>query len=158
MYNLVCEEGIEARIAQLVADKRAVFSGLFDGTTDEVRPDGASSFLARVEKLIEPANASAAQALPASPAPLPEEELAEDWAPPLTGPAADPVALGREPDAPVVAAPAAATPVALATLFGQVTIRPSGEGRVSIDAPKEVATQLAAMLAGMARMFEEAGR
>ena len=54
VYNLVSEEGIESRIAQLVEDKRAVFRGLFDGTTDEVRPGAAGSFLARVERLIEP--------------------------------------------------------------------------------------------------------
>jgi hypothetical protein len=53
VYNLVTEQGIEARIAGLVATKRALFSGLFDGTTDEVQFEGGrSSFLMDVEKLV----------------------------------------------------------------------------------------------------------
>ncbi|MBK8690978.1 MAG: DEAD/DEAH box helicase [Deltaproteobacteria bacterium] len=54
VYNLVSEEGIEARIATLVAQKRAVFSSLFDGTTDEVRFEGSASFLESVRKIVEP--------------------------------------------------------------------------------------------------------
>jgi SNF2 family DNA or RNA helicase len=54
VYNLVCEGSIESRIAGLVGAKQALFSGLFDGTTDEVRFEAASSFLTRVERLVEP--------------------------------------------------------------------------------------------------------
>jgi hypothetical protein len=53
VYNLVCEEGIETRIASLVERKRAVFSGLFDGSTDEVVFDGQTSFLENVKALVE---------------------------------------------------------------------------------------------------------
>ena len=48
--------------------------------------------------------------------------------------------------------------MSLPPLLGQVTMRPAEGGRVTIEAPREVATQLAAMLSGMARMFEQAGR
>jgi hypothetical protein len=54
VINLVTEYGIEARIAALVGNKRALFSGLFDGTTDAVRFDGPSNFLSHVEQLVEP--------------------------------------------------------------------------------------------------------
>jgi hypothetical protein len=54
VVNLVAEEGIESRIAALVANKQAVFSTLFDGTSDEVLFDGKSSFLEGVKKLVEP--------------------------------------------------------------------------------------------------------
>jgi superfamily II DNA or RNA helicase len=54
VYNLVTEQGIEARIAALVATKKALFGGLFDGTTDTVRFEGKASFLADVEKLVAP--------------------------------------------------------------------------------------------------------
>ena len=37
VYNLVTEDGIEARIAELVGNKQALFTGLFDGTSDAVR-------------------------------------------------------------------------------------------------------------------------
>jgi hypothetical protein len=54
VINLVTEYGIEARIAGLVGNKHALFSGLFDGTTDAVRFDGPSSFIGDIERLVEP--------------------------------------------------------------------------------------------------------
>jgi SNF2 family DNA or RNA helicase len=41
VYNLVAEDGIEGRIAQLLERKQAIFSSLFDGTSDEVVLDGS---------------------------------------------------------------------------------------------------------------------
>jgi hypothetical protein len=55
VYNLVCEEGIESRIAFLVGSKQAFFKGLFDGDTDTVNFGEAGNFLARVHKLVDPA-------------------------------------------------------------------------------------------------------
>jgi hypothetical protein len=54
VYNLVTEEGIEANIAKLVGQKSAVFSSLFDGTSNEVIFDGQASFMEGVKKLVEP--------------------------------------------------------------------------------------------------------
>ncbi len=55
VYNLVCETGIESRIAALVGSKQAFFKGLFDGDSDTVDFGQASNFLAKVKKLYEPA-------------------------------------------------------------------------------------------------------
>ena len=55
VYNLVCEEGIESRIADLVGSKQAFFKGLFDGESDTVNFGQSSNFLAKVQKLYEPA-------------------------------------------------------------------------------------------------------
>ncbi len=55
VYNLVCEQGIESRIAALVGSKQAFFKGLFDGDSDTVDFGQASNFLAKVQKLYEPA-------------------------------------------------------------------------------------------------------
>ncbi|MGC8642847.1 MAG: helicase-related protein, partial [Isosphaeraceae bacterium] len=63
VYNLICEEGIEARIADLVGNKQAFFKGLFDGDSDSVKFDQAGSFLARVQKLYDPATLAAATAV-----------------------------------------------------------------------------------------------
>ena len=60
VYNLVCEQGIESRIADLVGNKQAFFKGLFDGDSDTVKFDQAGSFLARVRKLYDPATLAAA--------------------------------------------------------------------------------------------------
>src|SRR5262249_28057054 len=55
VYNLVCEQGIESRIAGLVGSKQAFFKGLFDGDTDTVDFGQSASFLAKVQKLYDPA-------------------------------------------------------------------------------------------------------
>src|SRR3954451_24463301 len=49
VYNLICEEGIESRIAGLVGSKQAFFKGLFDGDSDSVQFEHSGSFLSRVE-------------------------------------------------------------------------------------------------------------
>ena len=55
VYNLVCEQGIESRICALVGSKQAFFKGLFDGDSDSVQFGQSSNFLAKVQKLYEPA-------------------------------------------------------------------------------------------------------
>lgn len=52
VYNLVTEEGIEARIAELLGSKKALFTGLFDGDSNEIRFDQSGSFLAKIERLL----------------------------------------------------------------------------------------------------------
>ena len=63
VYNLVCEQGIESRIADLVGNKQAFFKGLFDGDSDTVKFDQSGSFLSRVRKLYDPATLAAATAV-----------------------------------------------------------------------------------------------
>jgi superfamily II DNA or RNA helicase len=62
VYNLVCEYGIEARIAALVGSKQAFFKGLFDGDSDAIQFEQASNFMARVQKMYEPASVEAVAA------------------------------------------------------------------------------------------------
>ena len=59
VYNLVCEQGIESRIAALVGSKQAFFKGLFDGDSDTVDFGQSSGFLAKIQKLYEPATIEA---------------------------------------------------------------------------------------------------
>src|SRR6195952_6179944 len=54
VYNLVTEDGIEGRIAKLLEQKQAVFSTLFDGTSDEVKFEGQGGFVERVRQMINP--------------------------------------------------------------------------------------------------------
>jgi superfamily II DNA or RNA helicase len=53
VYHLVCEDGIEGRIAQLVANKSALFDAVFDGTSDDVSFEHGSSFLHRMKELVD---------------------------------------------------------------------------------------------------------
>ena len=78
VYNLVAEDSIEAKIAELVARKKAVFTSLFDGTTDEVKFDGSSSFLETVRKIVEPVEVPSAtedEQPPPAEAPAPRTEV-----------------------------------------------------------------------------------
>jgi hypothetical protein len=50
---LVTQGTIETRITDLIAQKRAVFEALFDGTSDEVRFDESSSFMTQVREAVQ---------------------------------------------------------------------------------------------------------
>jgi len=110
VYNLVSEQGIEARISDLVADKKALFSGLFDGTTDEVHFDSAGSFLSRVERIVEKPEVveSAPESEEADPDAPPEaaEVVPEVVSAPEQAEAAPPTVTEAVPE--VASAPAAA--------------------------------------------------
>ncbi len=86
VYNLVCEQGIESRIAALVGSKQAFFKGLFDGDSDTVDFGQSSNFLAKVQKLYEPATLAAVSAtgnVADADADLAETELDDDVADPF---------------------------------------------------------------------------
>lgn len=63
VFNLVSEDGIESRIAQIVAGKKAVFDGLFDGASDEVSLDGEGSLLESARKLVDASDVETALAM-----------------------------------------------------------------------------------------------
>jgi hypothetical protein len=186
IYNLVSETGIEARIAGLVADKRALFTGLFDGSSNEVTFEGSGSFLSRVEKIVAPMPPAEAvidletegddveTEMPLSPEPT--EENAGDAG---IARAADlPPALAQTTnEAQVDSAPAAPSSIAASTvipeeapsaaelaaprldiqgirqLVSQVRIQPKADGGITIDAPREAAATLGALLSELARML-----
>ena len=52
--RLTDQLGPGARIADLVGSKKAFFTGLFDGTTDEVAFERCGSFLSRIERIVTP--------------------------------------------------------------------------------------------------------
>jgi hypothetical protein len=60
VYNLVSEQGIESRIADLVGSKQAFFKGLFDGDSDTVDFGQSAGFLSKVQKLYDAATLAAA--------------------------------------------------------------------------------------------------
>jgi hypothetical protein len=150
VYNLVSEQGIEARIATLVATKRALFSGLFDGTTDEVQFEGGrSSFLLDVEKLVPEVPDLGRAAV---------EDKGDDGAA-ESGEAAEPERGDAPPMAPVPSAdsyqhgPAAAVTPSVAGLFAAVRVERTAAGGVRLEAPPEAAASLVALFEGMARLL-----
>jgi SNF2 family DNA or RNA helicase len=161
VYNLMSEESIEARIARLVADKRALFTGLFDGESDAVSFDRSGSFLAGLERLFEEVAAPERDGEDAE-AEVAEEaaidallEGADDAA------AAEPPARSELPPAPprgesVTAARSSAGE--LARLLASLEIQKTAEGAVRIEAPPEAAAALSALFVGLARMLQDASR
>ena len=151
VYNLVSQPGIESRIAELVGSKQALFTGLFDGTTDEVVFDRSGSFLSRIERIVVPA---------ISPAPARAEDasVAEDDGAEREIEAT--VAAGDESrDAALATAPDPAdSAAAIRDLVAGVTVRRTASGGLVIEAPPETASTLGALFSGMAQLLQAAAR
>ena len=156
VYNLVSEASIEARIAALVSGKKALFTGLFDGDSDEVRFDRSGSFLARLEQIVEPVQVPD---LPENRDGAEDTDAADREVDGMVGAAdesQDVVAAGAAaPSAQVVSAPAAVLPSAaeVKSLFSALEIRRTERGGISIEAPPEAAATLAALFEGMASLL-----
>ena len=149
VYNLVGEPGIESRIADLVGSKRALFNGLFDGTTDAVVFERSGGFLSRIERIVAPA---------LGPVPPRGREAAEAEDDPAEREIEALVTAGDESgDAPAPAAPDATPSAAdVQRLFSGLTVQRTGRGGLVIEAPPETASTLAALFGGMAQLLQAA--
>jgi hypothetical protein len=163
VYNLVTEQGIEARIAALIATKKALFGGLFDGTTDSVRFEGQGSFLSDIEKLVAPLPDLPAAAAPPLNA---DDETDAHESPPgadsgLDAALADALpgeaSLGRAaaPSAPArnadhaQAATRGEPPKEVAELLRALQVTRAPDGTVTISAPPGTADALLSLLQGL---------
>jgi superfamily II DNA or RNA helicase len=176
VYNLVCEQGIESRIATLVGSKQAFFKGLFDGESDTVDFGQASNSLAKVQKLYEPAaleavastgnvadeDADGAETSLDNEVPDPFAELIDAGdesrdqgiVPSANGDAAapfEPVESSTPEQHRAVAAMTASGEVR--EFFSKLAVRREPSGKVVIEAPAEAASNLAALFEGMASLL-----
>jgi superfamily II DNA or RNA helicase len=158
VYNLVNEYGIESRISTLVGVKQALFSGVFDGTTDEVRFEAAGSFASRVERLVEPdimAQPPPRAALAALPTSTDgEDEAADDGAGADDERAED----GRadspaERDSPTSAVHRSMTTPSTQDLLAGVRVERTESGGLRIEAPPEAAQWMATAFEAMAMLM-----
>ena len=153
VYNLVNEYGIESRIATLVGVKQALFSGVFDGTTDEVRFESAGSFASRIEKLVEPgvlAQAPERVAIAALPETTDNEEDASEEGGLDGDIAGDAPTSGVQPS--VVSAPAS-SPSPAENMLAGVRIERTETGALRIEAPPEAAQWMATAFEAMAMLM-----
>ncbi len=166
VYNLVSERSIEARIAGLVSDKTALFKGLFDGTSEEVRFDRDGRFLASIERLLggvevpgvddpEAVEDAGEQAEAAGEAALDElieaaDERRDDALEDATG--GPPRGEARASDV-EAALPA---PAEIGALFAALEITPQPDGGIKLAAPPEVVSTFTAVLRGLADVLENA--
>ncbi len=155
VYNLVSQDCIEARIANLVADKKQLFRGLFEGTSDEVIFEGSASFMAGLKQIVatDTVNGESSE---------PEVQVELDSSEGLASVDQEIDSLvdaGDEQDsAPAPARVQLAVPDTnlLATL-SQLKIQTAPDGHMHIDAPPEAAAALAQLFSNLARMLEFAG-
>ncbi len=181
VYNLVTEFGIEARISGLVGDKQALFSGLFDGTSDEIKFDGSGSFTDRLELVVERENDSLVESAP----PLADGDTDLDGAGAVdreldelltqADESLDPA--DRESIAPIDREPASRprrggeidgaaeesrsasaheNGAVVRELFSGIRVHRRNDGTVSIEATRESAASLMALFEGMASLLQEA--
>ena len=186
VFNLVCEEGIESRIASLVGAKQALFKGLFDGESDAVQFEQSGSFLSRVEKLYEPSaspiTSVSDEDVDAISVDLADSQLDDEVAdafeelletadesiipaalPPEVRPIATAPSIAIVPSSASIGEPEPSTTSPLAAghvrqLFAQLQIRRGEGGKVVIEAPPEAASALGALFEGMAALLRESSR
>ena len=152
VFHLVSQGSIEERIAILVSDKKAVFSGLFDGVNDQVRFERSGNFFTGIESLLEGVQ-------------VPEqvtETVAGDDGEESDLPGSDSSELDAADDI-VDVAPAradGAAPMAavdarsVEALFRSLEIQATPSGGIRIEAPPEAAATLGALLRGLAGLLE----
>lgn len=172
VYNLVNEYGIESRISALVGVKQALFSGVFDGTTDEVCFEAAGSFASRVEKLVEPgvlvqiaerAKGAAPPVLTGGDDDTDADTGADNDADAETldnGRASDGPVSGVRPAPPAAtsapsAEPASSSPAVAAMLAG-IRIERTENGSLRIEAPPAAAQWMATAFEAMAALMHAA--
>jgi hypothetical protein len=151
VYNLVSEPGIESRIADVVGSKQALFTGLFDGTTDEVTFERSGSFLSRIERIV----------APAVELPLPRgKEVADVEDDPAERELDALVTAGDESrDAPASTVPETPLPTSatdVQRLFSNLIVQRTARGGLVIEASPETASTLAALFSGMAQLLQAA--
>jgi len=159
VYNLVSRNCIEERIAALVADKKALFDGVFEGTEDEIRFERSASFMSTVARIVEPAELpdldddGASDAQDASEREL--QKTLDDGSDEIEPVGADARAVIEvKPIAPAASRlPGSGD---LRALLGKLSIRTADDGRVSIEAPPEAAAGLAAAFEALAGMLRGA--
>lgn len=152
VYNLVSQACIEERIAGILSDKRALFKGLFEGTSDDIAFDRSGSFLAVLNRLVEvpavtpPALVAAADEVDGDGSGALEVEDMVDAA-------ADSSAVGFAAELPPPTVLSART---IPALFGTLKVDRGVDGSMRIEAPPAAASALASLFDAMARLLSTA--
>lgn len=158
VYNLVSEECIESRIASTVGKKQALFKGLFDGDSNEVRFNEGGGFVAEVRRLLD-AEQPQAPEVAVREAPTPDDDveleadseleaIAESLTDSTDG-CQSTGAAGRLGES----APAELDTTAL---LGKVRIERDAQGGLSLHAPPEAANTIAELFETMAKLLRDA--
>ena len=133
IYALVSSNGIESRIEAIVGGKKALFDGVFDGSSDVVQFEKGGAFMATLQRVLEPAV-------------VPEAGDDEDMQE-APGDVSDSVSVEGSPPK-----PAAATPM---DFMSGIQVQRMEDGRMVLEAKPEAAAAFASMLEGVAAMLKQ---
>jgi hypothetical protein len=149
VYVLVGQRCIEERIAAVAAGKQALFDGLFDGDSDEVRFDAGGSFMKALRAIVTPAEGAGRRRRGDEPGTDADEAMERELDAILH---ASDEAEDRDSAAALVEikAPPGASGATLAEIAERVTLRRRPDGGLTIDVPAEVAQMIEALLASRA--------
>lgn len=156
VFNLVAEPSIESRIAGIVGTKQALFKGVFDGTTNEVKFDTSGGLVAEVRRILDlevpapPVVAASEDSLSDAP-PEELESSLEELSDALS--ASHPNVTTAE-DQLTPSAPAFAT-TEVSALLSSLRISTNPEGGLHIEAPPGSASTMASLFEMMARVLRE---
>ncbi len=170
IYNLVSEGGIETRIARIIDDKQLLFSGLFDGSSDELTFSSSNRFLDTIEKLVPQVEApelGEIEEVLDPVAPPARTSVAEDGGTvvPVVPPVEEAVAApgtterpGPREDRAPAAEPPSTPKLPIEELFASINVERTAGGGLKIEAEPEAAGTLAAMFQGMADLLMKAAQ
>jgi superfamily II DNA or RNA helicase len=162
VYNLISHPGIEARISSIIGNKQALFSGLFDGTSDEVKFEGNAGFMSQLEKIVEPIviPESAQQLLKQQEDVVDEiEDLEQNVNPTIEQELSDRLPIEGQQindssqSSPKISSPSSSTSQDLSQLFSEMRVERNNDGRLTISAPSNVAPILAQVFESFAKML-----
>jgi len=156
VYNLVSRACIEERIAGIVADKRALFRGLFEGSSDEIKFERSSALLHVLERLVAASPPTPKPADVATDAVMAEAEAAGMEVEQMVE-AANPQDTGISVEMPPAPAAVALSSAPVAQLFNALRVERGADGSLRIEAPPQAASALAALFDGMARLLSAVG-
>jgi superfamily II DNA or RNA helicase len=125
VFHLVSEDSIESRIAELVGRKKALFTTLFDGTSEEVRFEQSTSFMSQMRAIYD--GRVEASTLAA------EEDAIED-----------------PTEAAAVSAPITNQPMEIVPVTSPFRVVRKPDGGLTIDVPPALAPSLAHLFASLA--------
>lgn len=159
VINLITEYGIEARIAAVLGNKRALFEGLFDGTSDAVRFDAPAGFLEDVQRLVEPVIVPDGASDPNEDGDGVDGDVGNEEPAGGEEPAAaqEPAAAHEGAEGQRAPRPsAAAAPPRAAALLERLSITRTENGGLRIEAPPEAAEELSELLRSLGEMLSAA--
>jgi SNF2 family DNA or RNA helicase len=157
VYNLVSEECIESRIASTVGKKQALFKGLFDGDSNEVRFEEGGGFISEVRRLLDAQQPQAPSIEVGEGQILDEDsELETNGALEVSAEnLTDSTDICQTANAAGLRGESPPADLEVTSLLGKLSISHDADGGLSIHAPPEAAQSIAELFETIAKLLRD---